>query len=67
MDAIVKQMQDVLEGQIVGLLEIFQCPIHHLTVIQDFEGQRVSEIICTVLLSLTSVSLDPAAIWSKTC
>lgn len=62
MDAIITQMQDGLEGQIVGSLEMYQCPIHHLTVTQDFEGQRVSEIICTVLLSLTSVSLDPAAI-----
>jgi len=37
MDAIIKQVQDALEGQI------------------DFQGQRISELVCTILLSLTSL------------
>ena len=54
MDAVIAQMQDALEGQIVSL------PGHQVVSViligfQDFEGQRVSELVCTILLCLTSV------------
>lgn len=56
MDAIIAQMQDAVEGQIVGSWKPPSSPTNRLIASQDFEGQRVSEIVSTVLLSLTSVS-----------
>jgi hypothetical protein len=54
MDNVVSQIQDAFEGPIVN--HSFPTSQTFLTKCQDFEGQRIAEIICTMLLSVTAVS-----------
>jgi hypothetical protein len=57
MDALITQVQDTFEGQIVGICVPSgeKSPTDH-EMRQDFEGQRASELVCTVLLSMSAVS-----------
>ena len=55
-DQLLKQAQDLLEGQIVR----FRCPITFRVMltdqIQDFEGQKTAELLSTILLAVSGVS-----------
>ena len=57
MDALVSQLQDTFEGQIVSSLLQPEAEGQPNKIEQDFEGQKIAELFCTVLLSLTGVCL----------
>lgn len=52
------KVRDALDGQIVCSLPIASISMgpRLRSMIQDFEGQKMAELLATVLLSVTSVS-----------
>jgi hypothetical protein len=52
-EQLLEQVRDAAEGQIVGGLLLHYGTIGSL--VQDFEGQRVAELLTTVLLGATGV------------
>jgi hypothetical protein len=60
-DQLLEQVRDVVDGQIVrpSLLPVDSSPGLLLTLLaisQDFEGQKLAEILATALLSIVGVS-----------
>ena len=64
MDALLEPIQDVLEGQIVRRRHTPRFSTNHLTRLQDFEGQRVTEWLSNFFLVATSVRLPFLVLFS---
>lgn len=57
-DELLQQAQEVLEGQIVGLCPALRFFFETDLCVQDFEGQKQTELISTVLLAVSGVRLS---------
>ena len=58
-DQLLKQAQNTFEGQIVRFSSRVFHAIAVLTAPQDFEGQKTTELLSTILLTVSGVSADP--------